>query len=88
MFTGALSTASFREMSLSYLACWQLGRVMKFASLEVNLVGVWGLLVYLILLFSFRHSGRSPDMTEILLTRTLNLSSNKNKQHTQQVCQR
>ena len=45
---------------------WLVGRI-KFASLEVNLGGGWGLLVYLILL---SLSWRSPDMTEVSLTGT------------------
>ena len=44
---------------------------LKFASLKANLVGSWGLLVYSILLFYLPLSGRSLDMTEILLTGTL-----------------
>ena len=35
----------------------------------------WVLLVYPFLLFSLTFSGRSRDMTEILLTGTLNLNS-------------
>ena len=55
---------------------WPVGR-MKFASLEANLSGSGGLLVYPILLFSLPLSGRSSetDITEILLTGTLNLDS-------------
>ena len=51
---------------------------MKFVTLEANLNGSRGLLVYPILLFSLPHSGRSPesDITELLLTGTLNLNSN------------
>ena len=42
---------------------------MKFASLEAkDLGGAGGLLVYPILLFSLGLSGRSFEMTEILLT--------------------
>ena len=55
------------------LCCFQrdlLVGSMKFASFETNLGGGWGLLVYPILLFSLPLSGRSPDMTEILLTGT------------------
>ena len=46
---------------------WPVGR-MQFASLEANLD--LGLLVYHIHLFSLPLSGRSPDVTEILLTGT------------------
>ena len=54
---------------------WPVGR-MKFASLEANLGGGWGLRVfYPILLFSLPLSGKIPDMTEILLTGTLSLNS-------------
>ena len=51
---------------------------MEFASLEANLGGgrAWGLLVYPIL-FSLPLSGRSPSMTETLLTGTLSLNSLK-----------
>ena len=48
---------------------------MILASLEANLGGGWGLFVYPILLFSLLLSGRSPNMTEILLTGTLSLNS-------------
>ena len=48
---------------------------MKYASLEANLGAGRGLLVYPILLFYLPH----PDMTEILLTRTLSLNSIKKK---------
>ena len=49
--------------------------MMKFATLEANLGGSGGLLVNPILLFSLPLSGMSPesDITEILLTGTLNL---------------
>ena len=55
---------------------------MKLASLEANLGGGRGLLVYPILLFplfflSDSLSGRHCDMTEILLTGTLSLNSIK-----------
>ena len=61
-------------MALSYLTCWH----DKFVTLEANLNGSRGLLVYPIPLFSLPFSGRSPesDITEILLTGTLNLNSN------------
>ena len=52
---------------------WLVGR-MKFASLEAHLDGGQGLLVDPIL-FSPSLSGRSPDMTEILLTRILSFNS-------------
>ena len=52
---------------------WLIDR-MKFASLEENLGGELGRLVYPIPLFSLPISGRSPDMIEILLTGTLNLN--------------
>ena len=65
---GVLSAAAFTEMVLSYLL---IGR-MQFTSFEANL-GL-GLLVYHILLFSLPLSGRSPDMTEILLTGTLSFN--------------
>ena len=58
----------FREMTLSYFDCWQ----DEFASLDANFGGGLGLLVYPILIFSRHLSGRSPDMTEILLTGTIN----------------
>ena len=48
---------------------------MKFALHEANSGGSWGLLVYLILLFSLLLSGRSPGMTEILLPGPLSLNS-------------
>ena len=48
---------------------------LKFASLEANLGGGWGLLVYPILLFYLPLSGRSPNMTEILFTGSLSLNS-------------
>ena len=51
---------------------WPVGR-MKFASLEANLDGIWGLLDP-ILLFPLPLSGRSLDMTEILLTWALSLN--------------
>ena len=56
-------------MALSYLLCLQ------DEMLEANLGGSGGLLVNPILLFSLPLSGRSPesDITEILLTGTLNL---------------
>ena len=44
--------------------------MMKFASLEANLGGGEGLLVYPILLFSLHLSERSLDMNDILLTGT------------------
>ena len=44
----------------------------KFASHEAN-VG-WGLLFYLVFLFSLPLSGRCPDMTEPLLTGTLGIN--------------
>ena len=56
-------------MALLYLAFGN----MKFASLEPNLGGDWGILVYPILLFLNPPSERSPGMTEILLTGTINL---------------
>ena len=46
-----------------------LGR-MSFATLEAKLDGCRGLLFCPILLFSLPHSGRRPDMAEILLTGT------------------
>ena len=55
---------------------WLAGR-MTFASLEANFVGGLGLLFKPILDFSLPLSGRSPYMTEILLTGTLSLSSIK-----------
>ena len=54
---------------------WPGGKI-KFTSLEANLGGGWGLLVYHIL-FSLLLSGRSPDMVEILLTGILSLNSIK-----------
>ena len=51
---------------------WLVDR-MKFASLEANLGGGWGLLVYPILLF-YLPLHRCPAMTEILLTGTLSLA--------------
>ena len=47
---------------------------MKNASFETNLGGDSVLLVYPIPLSSLPLSGRSPDMTEILLTGTLSLN--------------
>ena len=60
-------------MALSYLACLQ----DKFATLEANLGGSGGRLVNPILFFSLPPSGGSPEseITEILLTGTLNLDS-------------
>ena len=49
---------------------WLVDR-MKLASLESNLGGSRGLLIYPILLFSLPVSGRCPDTAEILLTGTL-----------------
>ena len=48
---------------------------MEFASLEANFGGGWGLFVYHILLFSRPLTGRSRDISEILLTGTLDLNS-------------
>ena len=53
---------------------WLIDR-MKCASLEAIFYVGWALLVYPILVFSLPLSGRSLDMTEILLTGTLSLSS-------------
>ena len=67
---GALPAAAFREMALSYLACWQ----DEFAS---SFEWGWGLSVYPIILFSpslFEES----HINDILLTGTLSLQSNKN----------
>ena len=50
---------------------------MKFASLEANLGVGPGLLVYPNFLFSLPLSGRSPDVTEIMLTGTFSLNSIK-----------
>ena len=50
---------------------WLVGG-MKFASLDANLSGGWGLLVYLIL-FTLSLPERSPNMTDILLTGTLHI---------------
>ena len=64
------SAAAFREMALSCLACWQ-------DAICFTRGKFWwksGLLVYPILLFSLPLFGRSPDMTEILLTETLSLN--------------
>ena len=58
---------------------WLVDRV-KFASLEANLVGVGAFIVYPIL-FSLSLSGRSPNMTKILLTETLSLNSIKPPGH-------
>ena len=51
---------------------------MKFVTLEANLNGIRGLVVFPILLFSLPFSGKNPEsyITEILLTGTLNLNSN------------
>ena len=65
------SAAAFREMALHI---WLVGR-MKFASIVANLGGSWGILVYPTLLFSLPLSGRSLNMTEILLIGTLSLNS-------------
>ena len=65
---GCLSAIALREMAPS---CLLAGK--NFASLEVNLGGGWGQTFSLPFLFSQPLSGRSPDMTEILLTGTLPL---------------
>ena len=63
---------------------WLIGG-MKCASLQANFDGGWGIVFYLILLLSLTFSlslslslslsGRSLNMTEILLTGTLSLNS-------------
>ena len=70
-YGGLLSTAAFREMPCHI---WLVDR-MKFASLETNLGEGWGLLVYPNLPFCLPLSGRSPDITEMLLTGSLSLNS-------------
>ena len=52
---------------------WLVDRV-KFASLDTNLGGGWGLFSLSYSFVSTSVSGRSPDMTEILLTGTLSLN--------------
>ena len=70
MCVGGRVVHSLLQLSERPCHIWLVGR-MKFASFKANLGWGWGLLVYPILLFSLPLSGRSPDMTEILLTGTL-----------------
>ena len=66
------SLLQLSERWTCHTCIWLVGK-MRLVSLEANVWVGWGLLVYSILLFSLLLSGRSPNMTLILLTGTLSL---------------
>ena len=68
----ALCSSFQRERKSCHI--WLGGRI-NVASPEANLGGGQGIIAYPVFLFSHPLSGRSPDISEILLTRTLCLNS-------------